>query len=115
VRRAVRYGNGWLVATTTPEEAVEKMAAFRDIAKQYEKNTADFAIVVRRTARPLSTNLAPEDRPAMAGASEQIIEDCHADAAAGVTHLALEFGFDDVGRFLEDLQQVGEEVVPQVS
>lgn len=51
----------------------------------------------------------------MAGSIEQIIEDCNAYAAAGVTHLALEFGFDDVGRFLEDLQQVGEEVIPRVS
>jgi probable F420-dependent oxidoreductase len=115
MRRALRYGNGWIAATTTPEETVEKMAVFRKLAEQCEKNTADFAIAVRRTARPQSTSLAPEDRPALAGSIEQIIEDCHAYAAAGVTHLALEFGFDEVGRFLEDLQQVGEEVISQVS
>ena len=38
-------------------------------------------------------------------------EGCLAYAAAGVTHLALKFGFDDVDRFIEDLQQVGEEVI----
>ena len=115
MRRAVRYGDGWLAAATSPDEAVEKMAVFRETAEQYEKNPADFAIAVRRTARPQSTNLASEHRQALTGSSEQIIEDCHAYAAAGVTHLALEFGFDEVGRFLEDLQQVGEEVIPQVA
>ena len=28
--------------------------------------------------------------------------------------MALEFGFDDVDRFLDDLQKVGEEVIPRV-
>jgi hypothetical protein len=42
-------------------------------------------------------------------------EGCLAYAAAGVTHLALKFGFDDVDRFIEDLQRVGEEVIPAIT
>lgn len=115
LRRAVRYGDGWFAATTTPEETAEKMVVFRDIAEKHDKDPADFAIAVRRTARPQRTNSAPEGRLALIGSSDQIIEDCHAYATAGVTHLALEFGFDEVARFFEDLQQVGEEVIPQLS
>lgn len=114
IRRAVRFGQGWFPASTTPEETSERMSVLREVAEQLETDVSGFAIAVRRTARPQAADLAPADRVALSGSSEQIIEDCQAYARAGVTHMALEFGFDDVDRFLDDLQKVGEEVIPRV-
>jgi probable F420-dependent oxidoreductase len=115
MKRAIEYGDGWFPASTTPAETADKMVLLRTLAQKKQKNILDYSIAVRRTARPQGSDAKTHDRAALTGSSEQIVTDCKAYLDAGVTHLALEFDFDNVGHFLEDMQQIGEEVIPMVT
>ena len=102
LKRAVRYGDAWHGAGSTPEQARAAAERLRALCEESGRDPATLAVTVR-TGVPL--------RP---GAEGEAAERLARYREAGVSHVALDLNLADMGRALENMERLARDVRPQV-
>ena len=86
LRRAVRLGNGYLGIMAAPDVVRADAAALRAQAERDRRDPAELTVALSAPVT-VTTQPQPKGRPLLSGTPEQIAEDLHEYAAAGLQHL----------------------------
>ena len=108
IERAARIGDGWNPVVFAWQVFEDGLAAFRDATRKAGRNPGDLQVIIRVNARPDAS--APDGRPPLVGAMDQIAEDFARLKSMGVNHVFYDMNFggataDDQIRLLEPLRK----------
>jgi alkanesulfonate monooxygenase SsuD/methylene tetrahydromethanopterin reductase-like flavin-dependent oxidoreductase (luciferase family) len=119
LRRAARYGDGWVPSAITPEQTAAASARLRTLADEYGRTPPQIHVGLHAVLgdRPADRAAAARMREqlsgffgmtreemvdvTLSGAPHEVAERLAAYAAAGVDHVGLAFDSDDVERQIE--------------
>ena len=118
IRRAAKYGDGWMPiglrppAILEPEELAEKIARLRRLTVRAGRPEDAVALCF---STGVTFNMSPgSDRPMMSGRPEQIAADLRQYQDLGVRNFILGFQADSVAGMGEAMDQFSQQVMPLI-
>ena len=115
LRRAARYGDGWMPiglrppAILEPAELSEKISFLKEMSVSHGRS--EDAVTPCFSTNVVLTEEPPNNRAMMQGIPEQIAADIRQYQDAGVRNFIINFGAKNLGEQLESMERFSREVV----
>ena len=120
LRRVAKYGDGWhpvgsTAASPLPAtEVAEKRARIHALASELGRDPSSIEIAYKAPIYDGGKPPTGETRRNFSGRNEQIAEDIHTFAQAGVDELVFDFRADSLTQTIDKMRWFGEQITPLV-
>ena len=110
-RRIAEFADGWTTLWDTPEEVVAARKRIMNAWTDYDRDGEPEIAVLR----PVNVQPGESTDRVLTGDPDDIIEDVQAYIDAGATRLIVDFFTTDIDAQKEQLEYMGEEIIPSFS
>jgi len=105
LKRAVKYGSGWHVVGSTPEEILEETKNLKELLSKYGKTESDFTVSVRKNLQITNRKISDESEH-LRGDLEKIIAGIDAYKSSGVNYIVFQILSSDINGVLETMKTI---------
>jgi probable F420-dependent oxidoreductase len=115
-RRVARFGDGWHTLRQSPAQVAAGRQQIRDLTKEAGRDSAPFkySITLHFSANGKAPDTPVEDRTALTGTDDDIIDTIKAYEAAGLDEIVVGASSADVNRNIDTMSHVMERIAPKL-
>ena len=115
-RRTARFGDGWHTLRQSPAQVAAGRQQIRDLTKEAGRDSAPFkySITLHFSANGKAPDTPVEDRTALTGTDDDIIDTIKAYEAAGLDEIVVGASSADVNRNIDTMSHVMERIAPKL-
>lgn len=109
-RRVAEYGDGWTISRQTPEELATSRDRIMNAWDDYDRS-GEPEIAVREYLH-VGPDAATDDERQVTGPADAVVDQLEDYVDAGATRFYVTFDTDDLDEQLEQLDRIGDDVIP---